>query len=183
MPYSRRKWFVPLFLPARRKASSTASSSVVWTVIACLGFAACDKKQPPAADPSAPPAKGAAKNYAAKLAPPPTSVTPPAPEAPTAAPSQPATGSVPASELNQITSGAQLDLNAGKELKGGELATPEIIASYNKRLAMVNYQISDYPQSLEQLKKWPMMPPPPKAPPGKQLVYDARTRKLRLDPP
>jgi hypothetical protein len=67
-------------------------------------------------------------------------------------------------------------------LKGGELATPDVLAAYNRRLAMVNQSISDFPQSFEQLKKWPMMPALPTAPPGKSLVYDVRTRTVRLSP-
>jgi len=76
---------------------------------------------------------------------------------------------------------SDFDFNAGDELKGGELATPKVLEAYNKRLARVTYQISDYPQKLEDLNKWPMMPPLPKAPAGRKLVYDIRTHTINVE--
>ncbi len=163
-------------------------SDKTWRLFAllalCVALGACSKTPPPPA--TAP--------VALKTAPPPQSVTPPPPApAPPPQPSPDSTPAAPAPDkpnisapavagINEITSGSDMDPNAGGHLKGGELATPEVLAAYNKRLAMVNYQISDYPQNIQQLPKWPMMPPLPKAPPGKTLVYDVRTRTLRLTP-
>jgi len=163
---------------------------LVWILIGCLALTACGKKQPaPVGQDSATKPAGVSvdnllKDSAANPAtPPPADAPSPSPEqsAAAAAPAMPA--KPPPSVVNEITTGADADFSAGSELKGGELATPQVLASYNKRLARVNYQISDFPENLEQLKKWPMMPPLPKAPPGKRLVYDLRARMIRLDPP
>jgi hypothetical protein len=69
------------------------------------------------------------------------------------------------------------------KLRGGEMATPEVLAAYNLRLAQLIFQRRDAPETLEELvRKWPM-PRLPTAPPGKQIVYDARNRIIKLDHP
>jgi hypothetical protein len=68
-------------------------------------------------------------------------------------------------------------------LRGGELATPDVLAAYNQQLAQLIFKQRDAPESLEELvRKWPM-PRLPTPPPGKQIVYDARNRIIKLDPP
>ena len=165
---------------------TVSSAKSLFVLAACMTLVSCGKK------PAAAPDQGTAAKPAASVEslltdsaanPPPATpaeASTPAPEQ-TAAANPAAPAGAPHAEMNEITSGAQLDTTAGKDLKGGELATPQVIAAYNKRLAMVNYQISDFPSKLEDLNKWPMMPPPPKAPPGKKIVYDVRTRAIRLE--
>lgn len=69
------------------------------------------------------------------------------------------------------------------QLRGGELATPEVLAAYNQRLTQLIFQQRDAPETLEELvRKWPM-PRLPNPPPGKRIVYDGRYRIIRLDPP
>jgi len=157
------------------------SSGVVWMLIGCLGFTACGKKSPPAADQGAAQKSAgvSVEDSAPAPAPPPPNPSSPSPEQPAAPVSTaPATGAPPPAEP---TSPTDLDFSAGNNLKGGELATPQVLAAYNKRLARVNYQISDFPQKLEDLNKWPMMPPLPKAPPGRRIVYDIRSRTINVE--
>ena len=69
------------------------------------------------------------------------------------------------------------------QLKGGELATPEVLAAYNQQLARLIFKTRDAPETLEELvRKWPM-PRLPTAPAGKHIVYDPVNRIIRLDPP
>jgi hypothetical protein len=69
------------------------------------------------------------------------------------------------------------------QLRGGELATPEVLAAYNQQLAQLIFQRRDAPETLEELvRRWPM-PRLPTAPPGKRIIYDARYRIIKLDPP
>jgi hypothetical protein len=68
-------------------------------------------------------------------------------------------------------------------LRGGEPATPEVIAAYNQMLARLIFQRRDAPETLQELvRRWPM-PKLPTPPPGKQIVYDARNRIIMLYPP
>lgn len=69
------------------------------------------------------------------------------------------------------------------QLKGGELATPEVLAAYNQELARLIFKTRDAPETLEELvRKWPM-PRLPTPPAGKRIVYDPVNRIIRLDPP
>lgn len=69
------------------------------------------------------------------------------------------------------------------QLKGGEFATPEVLAAYNQQLAQLIFQTRDAPETLDELvQKWPM-PRLPTPPPGKRIVYDPANRIIRLDPP
>jgi hypothetical protein len=69
------------------------------------------------------------------------------------------------------------------QLRGGEQATPEVLAAYNQRLAQLIFQRREPPESLEELvRKWPM-PALPTPPPGKRIVYDGHYRIIKLDPP
>ncbi|MBI3877046.1 MAG: hypothetical protein HY300_14005 [Verrucomicrobia bacterium] len=66
-------------------------------------------------------------------------------------------------------------------LKGGELATPEVIKAYNTVLMINFFGRSDAPRTLEQLQKWPNLPALPKPPQGKRIVYDANTKTIRVE--
>jgi len=69
------------------------------------------------------------------------------------------------------------------KLRGGEPATPEVLAAYNQELARAIFRRRDAPESLEELvRKWGL-PPLPTPPPGKRIVYDPVNRIIRLDPP
>ncbi len=69
------------------------------------------------------------------------------------------------------------------QLRGGEPATPEVLAAYNQRLAQLIFQRREPPESLEELvRKWPM-PKLPTPPAGKRIIYDGRYRIIKLDPP
>jgi hypothetical protein len=69
------------------------------------------------------------------------------------------------------------------QLRGGELATPEVLAAWNQKLAQLIFQRREPPESLEEIaRKWPM-PRLPTPPPGKRIVYDGRYRIIKLDPP
>jgi hypothetical protein len=69
------------------------------------------------------------------------------------------------------------------KLRGGELATPEVLAAYNQELARLIFREKDVPESLEELARKKTMPRLPTPPPGKRIVYDGRNRIIRLDPP
>jgi len=72
---------------------------------------------------------------------------------------------------------------AALQLRGGELATPEVLAAYNQELARLIFKTRDAPETLEELvQKWPM-PRLPTPPAGKRIVYDPVNRIIRLDPP
>ncbi len=69
------------------------------------------------------------------------------------------------------------------KLRGGEMATPEVLAAYNQELARAIFQQKDAPETLEELvRKW-RLPKLPTAPAGKQIIYDPVNRIIRLDPP
>jgi len=68
-------------------------------------------------------------------------------------------------------------------LRGGEPATPEVLAAYNQQLTQLIFQQRDAPETLEELvRKWPM-PRLPTPPAGKRIVYDAKNRIIMLYPP
>jgi hypothetical protein len=68
-------------------------------------------------------------------------------------------------------------------LRGGEPATPEVLAAYNQQLAQLIFRQRDAPETLDELvRRWPM-PRLPTPPAGKQVVYDARNRIIKLYPP
>jgi hypothetical protein len=170
----------------------TLSKSTAWLLAIGIVVAGCGRKPGPTQDQgkSALSHGVSVENLASAPAPDATPAPPPPPAesvvAPAGQPSEasksPGKAGSPAPKSYEITSSADIS-DVGAELKGNELATPQILETYNRRLAMVNFRLSDYPESLEQLKKWPMMPPPPKPPPGKKIVYDARLHLIRLDPP
>jgi hypothetical protein len=74
------------------------------------------------------------------------------------------------------------------KLRGGELATPEVLAAYNQELARAVFRERDSPESLQELvQNWvelrrqlPKLPTPPS---GKRIVYDDHFHIIRLDPP
>ena len=69
------------------------------------------------------------------------------------------------------------------QLRGGEPATPEVLAAYNQQLAQLIFQRRESPETLEELvRKWamPRLPTPPQ---GKRIVYDGRYHIIKLDPP
>jgi hypothetical protein len=69
------------------------------------------------------------------------------------------------------------------QLRGGELATPEVLQAYNQQLAQLIFQRREGPETLEELvRRWPM-PKLPTPPAGKRIVYDARNRVIMLYPP
>lgn len=74
------------------------------------------------------------------------------------------------------------------KLKGGELATPEVLQAYNVMLIRAMPHYGESPETLDQLKqeliqKRRLLPKLPTPPPGKQIVYDAQNYIVRLDPP
>lgn len=69
------------------------------------------------------------------------------------------------------------------QLRGGELATAEVLAAFNQELARRIFAQRDAPETLEELvRKW-RMPRLPTAPAGKRIVYDPVNRIIRLEPP
>lgn len=119
---------------------------------------------------------------------------PETPQAAAAAPTSPAAAPVNAeapreAQEKQLVAQA-VAMREGKappppamELRGGEMATPEVLAAYNQRLAQIMFQRREGPENLEELvRKWPM-PRLPTPPAGKRIVYDARYRIIKLDPP
>jgi hypothetical protein len=68
------------------------------------------------------------------------------------------------------------------KLKGGEVATPEVLQAYNQLLLRAMVQRREPPESLQELQRWPL-PKLPTPPPGKRVVYDVANCIVRLDPP
>jgi hypothetical protein len=68
------------------------------------------------------------------------------------------------------------------KLKGGEPASPEVLAAYNQLLLRAMVERREPPETLQELQRWrlPKLPTPPA---GKRIVYDAATCGIRLDPP
>ena len=137
---------------------------------AALTLAACGRKESNAPAPP-PPAENAAQ----------------APAAPAPLPVNPA-DSAAAQEKARIAQALAMRARIepprpALRLKGGERATPEVLAAYNQELAWVMFKRRDAPETLDELvRKWPM-PGLPTAPAGKQIVYDPVNRIIRLDPP
>jgi len=68
------------------------------------------------------------------------------------------------------------------KLRGGEQATPEVLAAYNQLLLRAMVQRREPPESLQELARWPL-PRVPTPPAGKRIVYDTALCIVRLDPP
>ncbi|MCX8091746.1 MAG: hypothetical protein N3I86_12585 [Verrucomicrobiae bacterium] len=68
-------------------------------------------------------------------------------------------------------------------LRGGEPATPEVLAAYNQELLRYIVRTRDTPESLQELMRIRELPRLPTPPPGKRIVYDPRNRIIKLDPP
>jgi hypothetical protein len=68
------------------------------------------------------------------------------------------------------------------KLRGGEPASPEVMGAFNQLLLRAMVQRREPPESLEELRKWPL-PKLPTPPAGKRIVYDAPNCIIRLDPP
>ncbi len=141
-------------------------------VVAALAFAGCGKKDSKAKAPAVPETPQAAAA---------------APISPAASPVNPESSRE--AQEKQLLAQA-VAMRQGKappppaiELRGGELATPEILAAYNQRLAQLVFQRREGPETMEELvRKWPM-PRLPTPPPGKRIIYDSRYRIIKLDPP
>lgn len=70
------------------------------------------------------------------------------------------------------------------QLRGGEAATPEVLAAFNQELLRARFKRGESPESLEELvRKWRELPGLPTPPPGKRIVYDVRNSIILLDPP
>ncbi len=74
------------------------------------------------------------------------------------------------------------------KLRGGERATPEVLAAYNQELLRVRIRERESPETLEELvqkwiRKFRWLPNLPTPPPGKRIVYDDRNCIIRLEPP
>lgn len=68
-------------------------------------------------------------------------------------------------------------------LRGGELATPEVLAAYNQELLRYIVRTKDTPETLQELMRIRELPRLPTPPPGKQIVYDPVNRIIKLYPP
>jgi hypothetical protein len=69
------------------------------------------------------------------------------------------------------------------KLRGGELATPEVLAAYNQELLRYIVRTKDTPETLQELMRIRELPRLPTPPPGKQIVYDPVNRIIKLYPP
>ena len=69
------------------------------------------------------------------------------------------------------------------KLRGGEPATPEVLMAYNQELARLIFKEGDAPESLQELAQKKGLPRLPTPPGGKRIIYDARNRIIKLDPP
>jgi hypothetical protein len=111
-------------------------------------------------------------------------------KAPVSQAAAPVNLAAPAAEQEKQRLAQALAMREGKAppppaitLRGGELATPEVLDAYNKQLAQLIFKYRDAPESLDELvKRWPM-PRLPTPPPGKRVVYDPRYRIIALYPP
>ena len=111
-------------------------------------------------------------------------------QAPTSPAAMPVNPQAPVAEQEKQRVAQAVAMREGKapppptiQLRGGELATPEVLAAYNQMLAQLIFQRREPPESLDELvRKWPL-PRLPTPPAGKRIVYDGRYRIIRLDPP
>lgn len=69
------------------------------------------------------------------------------------------------------------------KLRGGEPASPQVLAAYNQELLHYIFQNKDAPETMQELLKIRSLPRLPTPPPGKKIVYDPVNRVIRLDPP
>ena len=129
-----------------------------------------------------------------KQAPKAESKPPATPEAAAQAPTSPAASAINPADPIAVQEQRRIEqavaIREGKappppqiQLRGGELATPEVLAAWNQQLAQLIFQRREPPETLEEIvRKWPM-PRLPTPPPGKRIVYDGRYRIIKLDPP
>jgi len=111
-------------------------------------------------------------------------------KAPTSPAAMPVNPRAPVSEQEKQRIAQAVAMREGKapppptiQLRGGELATPEVLQAYNQMLSQLIFQRHEPPESLDELvRKWPL-PRLPTPPPGKRIVYDGRYHIIRLDPP
>jgi len=68
------------------------------------------------------------------------------------------------------------------KLRGGELATPEVLTAYNQELLRYIWQYKETPESIQELMRIRSLPRLPTAPPGKRIVYDPVNRIIKLEP-
>jgi hypothetical protein len=144
---------------------------LLWCLVAAgLGLTACGRKEPKAPAPS--PSDEAAAQAPVQTAPPPVN------------PADSAAEQEKARIAQALAMRARVEPpKPALQLRGGELATPEVLAAYNQELARLIFKNRDAPETLEELvRKWPM-PRLPTPPPGKRIVYDPVNRIIRLDPP
>ncbi len=69
------------------------------------------------------------------------------------------------------------------KLRGGELATREVLDAYNQYLLRYIAQNREAPESMQELMRIRTLPRLPTAPSGKRIVYDPLNRLIKLDPP
>ena len=67
------------------------------------------------------------------------------------------------------------------KLRGGELATPEVLAAYNQELLRHMVKTKDVPETLDHLKRSRELPKLPTAPAGQRIVYDPTSRTIKLE--
>lgn len=68
------------------------------------------------------------------------------------------------------------------KLRGGELATPEVLKAYNQELLRYIWKYKETPESMQELMRIRTLPRLPTAPPGKRIVYDPINRIIKLEP-
>ena len=68
------------------------------------------------------------------------------------------------------------------KLAGGEQATSEVLAAYNQLLLRAAVQRREFPESIDELKRW-QLPKLPTPPAGKRIIFDTENCMIRLDPP
>ena len=148
----------PMISPTAMRATRLTEIARIVVAVVCLTtFASCKKSDP--------------------LPPPPAAANPVNPDAP-----------ADAQEKARVAQAAAFRAGVeppppALELRGGEPATPEVIAAYNQLLAREIFKQRDGPETMDELvRKWPL-PRLPTPPPGKRIIYDAVNRIIKLDPP